>query len=128
MSLSVGGSKLETSFPLVFEPRGLGNFLGERSSDWEAGGDLRSFPFLSACGEVILVLCLPIGGMTWGDLTLLGRAGIGGWANRPLQVGGKEGQGRTAVEGHGGETAAGGAPRPAGGSGDHSVNNLSVVM
>ena len=32
MSLSVGGSKLETSFPLVFEPGGLGDFLGERCS------------------------------------------------------------------------------------------------
>ena len=128
MSLSVGGLKLETSLPLVLELLGLCDFLGERSSGWEAGGDLRSFPFLPACGEVTLVLFLPIGGMTWGDLTLLGRAGIGSWATGSTAGGWREGQGRTAVEGHGGETAAGGAPRPAGGSGDHSVNNLSDVM
>ena len=127
MSLSVGGSKLETSFPLVFEPGGLGDFLGERSSGWEAGGDLRSFPFLSACGEVILVLCLPIGGMTWGDLTLLGRAGIGRWAKSSTAGVGEGRAGRAAVGGTAGGTAAGGAPGPAGESGGHSVNNLSVM-
>ena len=128
MSLSVGGSKLETSLPLVLEPPGLCDFLGERSSDWEAEGNSRSSPFLPAFGEVTLVLFFPFGGMAWGDLTLLGWAGIGSWATRSTAGGWREGQGRTAVEGHSGETAAGGAPRPAGGSGDHSVNNLSVVM
>ena len=92
MSLSVGGSKLETSFPLVLEPPGLCDFLGERSSDWEAEGDSRSSPFLPAFCEVTLVLFFPFGGMAWGDLTLLGWAGIGSWATGPLQVGGGKGR------------------------------------